>query len=484
MEKKTKAGKVFYIIYIVIFFAALSVLSLGMLVFHADDSKEKRQTAALPKLTKTETGANGEKKTKLNLDYFDQLSDYFTDHFAFRQELTTMDAKLKSALLHSSNQDRVVLGKEGWLFYEASMHDYLGQDVLSDRGVYAASRVLYLLQENCEINNRKFLFVCAPNKNSLYGRYMPGNYIRTDEPTNFEMLRKRLDEAGVVYEDLHAAFLSDPRVMYHKQDSHWNNEGATFAVDLILDRLEIAHYDYENEPFKIEREHRGDLYNILYPASEELDENVIYDHAHSYRYVREIKDMEDPVIMTSCAEAEGSLLMFRDSYGNATIPYIADCFGKGFFSWGQPVDIDMAQYQNANVVIYEIVERNIPWLIEYLPYMVAPVRDCPQDAEKVQDSQAELHVEEIGNRYVIYGTADQKYTADDSRLLVRLTADDGTELCVEATPASYKRLDSAKDCEYTYGAYIDKTAVSGGFTASLITEKNGQAYEQADERWN
>ena len=453
-------------LYIAVFIVMLASLSLLMPFVKSDMDKEKRVGAKLPKLIK---------EKKINFDFCDELTDYFSDNFAFRQELSTADALIKAKVFNTSNQDRVVLGKDGWLFYSESMHDYLGEDLMSEREIHNAVKVLELIQENCEGRGVKFLFTVAPNKNSLYGSFMPDNYIKTNEKTNYDMLRNGMKDKKVNFVDLHSAFLTDDRVMYHKWDSHWTNEGAAFAVNLILDGVGKEHYDYSDEPYTVKAAHRGDLYNIIYPSLNELDDNVIYEKEHEYSYVNNVKSTEDPIILTRNPEASGSLVMFRDSYGNASIPYIADEYGNGFFSKGQPPDLDQLDYQNADTVIYEIVERNIPWLIEYLPNMDAPERKMDENVTEVSSDKVSINIEDKFNRLLVYGNVDKDYTDDDSDIYIMVISDDFGRV-FEATPASYKKVHDHKEAEYTYGAYINKEQLPENYEIMVITECNGIFY--------
>lgn len=471
MNKKDFLSK----LYIVVFMGMLLSLSVLMPFSKSDMDKEKREAAKLPKLVK---------ENKINLDFFNELTDYFSDNFAFRQELSTADAMIKAKVFKTSNQERVVLGKDGWLYYSESMHDYLGEDVMSEREIHSVARVLYLLQENCETKGVSFLFAIAPNKNSLYPQFMPDNYIKTDEPTNFERLRNEMLSYDINFVDLHDAFLKDERIMYHRWDSHWNNEGATFAVDLLFDNLSKEHYDYTEEPYKIEASHRGDLYNILYPALDALDDNFIYEKEHEYTYVNDVKSTEDPIILTQNSGAEGSLVMFRDSYGNATIPYIADEYQRGFFSKGQPVDLDQTTYQNADTVMYEIVERNIPWIIEYLPYMDAPRRELSDYMEKddkaeaveiIDNSKTTINKEDRGNRILVYGNVDESYIDAASLIFVKIVSADG-EIVFEATPASFDKVKEHKEAEFAYGAYINKDELPDAYEIMIVTEYKGKLY--------
>ncbi|MBQ8923946.1 MAG: hypothetical protein IJ053_04040, partial [Lachnospiraceae bacterium] len=180
--------------------------------------------------------------------------------------------------------------------------------------------------------------------------------------------------------------------------------------------------------------------------------------------------------LTSNDYAEGSVVMFRDSYGNASMPYIADEFGRGFFSKGQPVDLDQAVYQNADTVIYEIVERNIGWIIEYLPYMDAPIRVFDEAVQYVEDADTSINIEDKGNRFLIYGKVDERYTDDTSYIYLGITLSDGSRMVYEASPASYESVDSVNEAYYSYGAYINKAFLSGDFDVEIITEKNDKWY--------
>ena len=460
------------IIYIVVFVGALASLSLLMPFVKSDMSKEKRAAAAFPKPV-TEKG--------VNLKFFKQLDDYFSDNFAFRQELSTADAVLKAKLFKSSNQERVVLGSDGWLYYSESMHDYLGDDVISDRRAWRTARVMKLIEEHCEDRGASFLFTIAPNKHTLYPEHMPANYLKTDEATNYDKILRTMADEEVSFLDLREAFLSDDRVLYHKYDSHWNNEGATYAVDKMLNALDKEHYSYESEPHHTEKSHRGDLYNILYPSIDELDENVIYDKEHEYIYVGPNSDVEDPMLMTKCEGKEGFLVMFRDSYGNASIPYIADEYKDGFFTKGQPADLDLVDTKNADTVIYEIVERNITWITSYVPYMDAPEREIEGMIEEAEHPDTTVHVEDRGKRYLIYGHSEDTFCNRDSSIYVRITTEDGSVHTYEAFPAEYEQSKEDYEGDSPYGMYIAKELLPEGAAISVITYKNGIYYNHAVE---
>ena len=82
--------------------------------------------------------------------------------FAFRQELIEADGVIKSNVFKESNNDNVIVGKDGWLFFSETLDDYIGRNTLSERKIYSCAKVLSLIQENANNNNRKFLFIKTP----------------------------------------------------------------------------------------------------------------------------------------------------------------------------------------------------------------------------------------------------------------------------------------------------------------------------------
>lgn len=310
-----------------------------------------------------------------NPAFLNETSDYFADHFASRQELITLNAKLEAALFGESAEESVILGKDGWLFYKSTLDDYQGQNQLSDREIWSAARCLALIQEYAQAQDMRFLFTVAPNKNTLYPAYMPERFVRTDAPGNAERLYDALRRADVAFADLHAAFLAEDRILYHRLDSHWNNLGAALAHDTLLDALENDSARlYAPEAYTAVLNHDADLYRMLYPAGTEKDVQYDPDPALRFSYDQPIRSAEDQLIRTSCDGQSGSLLMFRDSFGNALHPFMAESFGSACFSRAMPYDLSLLDREKADTLVIEIAERNIGWLAQRAPMLPAPVR--------------------------------------------------------------------------------------------------------------
>lgn len=91
--------------------AVLSLCTLPLLltpIWGEKSSAEKRDLAEFPALI--EDGA-------VNPAFSEELDGWITDHFAFRSELITANNLLKAKLFHSSDEDQVIVGKNGWLYF-------------------------------------------------------------------------------------------------------------------------------------------------------------------------------------------------------------------------------------------------------------------------------------------------------------------------------------------------------------------------------
>lgn len=166
-------------IFIAVFFIILLIPFVGMSVYHADLSIEKKHEEALPSLIR-----NG----RINTGFFQGITDYVADHFAFRQEMITADARIKAGIFHSSANDKVIVGKNGWLFFQETMNDYQKRNLLSDREIHNCATVVRLIGQGVELQGAEFAFTVAPNKNTLYGKYMPDRFQTGSGEGNLEHL--------------------------------------------------------------------------------------------------------------------------------------------------------------------------------------------------------------------------------------------------------------------------------------------------------
>ena len=456
-----KKGK---LIYCILFFAICLCPSLGMLVTKQETSSENRQLSEFPS-PKTEEG-------KINVEWLSQAGDYFQEHFAFRNELVTGNALLHGRLLETSTADGVIQGKNGWLYYKDSLDDYLGQDLLSDRSLFNIAHMLSMTQQALEEKGVNFLFTIAPNKNSLYGDNMPYyDKLKVSGQTNRENLEDWLKTEKVAYADLYQALMEENEVLYQARDSHWNNKGAALAADVLMDALGKDHDSYEGESYTVRRDYTGDLDTMLYPLASTADDEIYYDKETTYATVEEIQSNFDPRITTVNPVKEGSLVMYRDSFGNALLPYMADAYANAYFSRGIPYQLMDVETHSADTVIIERAERFLPEMSQFPPVLTAKEISLTENEElQGSDGAVDVKIKPQGMTAQLSGRIKEGLLDTDSRIYLKVNGS-----VYEAFPMDVKveeNLDDNGFCLYLPSELV----AADGNDVEILIEKDNKIY--------
>lgn len=409
MRAKTKAS-----LAIAAFLTVCLIPSVGMFLLPEGEAAANQTLAQPPRLF-LEDGS-------FNSGVLDEVTDYVADHFAFRQEMITASAALDAAVFQVSDQEDVLLGREGWLFYRETVDDYLRTNPLSERQLFGAARTLALLQEYAADRGARLYVTVAPNKASLYPEYLPQVGKPLGDRSDVERLIPRLEEQGVAYIDLFSPFQEREEVLYYRTDSHWNVRGAALAHDAIISALGKDDQEpFFSGPWHAGESHLGDLYEMLYPTGTRTEEDAAFDRAFAFSYARDIRSPEDQFIQTENPDRSGNLLMFRDSFGNLLHSFLADAYGQAAFSRAMPYQMSLLDQTGADTVILEIVERNLDWWATRAPIFPAPERTLTGEPPQ-GEAGAELAADDDG-QLAGYVRIEGRLTGpvdDDSPIYLRL----------------------------------------------------------------
>ena len=338
-----------YLIYIILVWVILIIPFAGMTFWPTTTTSENTELAKWPKWKEDGTW---------NQDYLEEAGEYFEDHFAFRQYFVTANALLKGNVFQTGATDQVIVGKDDWLYFGGTVNDYRGRNLLSEREMYNVIHNITLMQNYVQQNGSQFVLMVIPNKNTLYDEAMP-YYVKPGDTSNLERLTELLTERGVEFIDVKELFQNEEEVLYFHRDSHWNNKGAVLAYNALMEKLGREHETYLNVPYELEKSHVGDIDEMLYPFGFELEEEYVYDKEFSFDYVNEVKDNMDAWIQTNNPQKDGSMLMYRDSFGESLLPFVADEIGQGYFSRLVPYNLTQIEELHPQYVVIEKVERNI-----------------------------------------------------------------------------------------------------------------------------
>lgn len=440
MKKKI----VFITIYLLVCLAPLCTFWLS----EDTSASEKRELSAFPEALNAEG--------QINTAFFTEFDAWFSDHMGGRSYLVQAQTLMKEKLFMESAESSVILGQNGWLFYEKTGDDYCNVHLLSERNAENVAHSLSMVQKYCDEQGAEFIFTVAPNKNTLYPDNMPARYIKVQGKSNLDVLTEALERNGVHYADLKAAFLQEPRVLYQARDSHWTYEGGMLAYRTIIGSLtKSSHTVFDGVSFTERADWDADLVNMVYPNAADNDVQSYANLDYTFSMKTSVVNDEALVIETFDGAGEGNLLMFRDSFGNTTWRYFAEAFEKAEFQRGVPYAINSIARLKADTVILEIVERNLINLAERAPLMPAPIAEIDiVDAFDMSDGKNTMERRESNGFCHIYGTIDEAYLGTDYRVFA--VVDDGEDRTFyEAFPIYEKELlGTAKTNDNGYSCYL------------------------------
>lgn len=420
--------------------AIVAIPSVGMLWARTDSTTENRELAPAPVLF--------EEDGSFNVDVLADAGTYFADHFAYRNQMVSANARIRAAL-GTSATDQVVVGGDDWLYYGGTLPDYLGQAQLSDRALRNVAHNLALAQGYVQAQGARFVFTLAPNKNTLYASHMPGYYVKAPGSSNAERLKAYLAEAGVSYVDLFDVFESADETYYLKRDTHWDNRGALLASQALLAAAGHGQLDLSTDDAFVRDDFVGDLESMLYPAGARTEDNWYFEGyndgggmAGARWAYQSGADVTDSQITTTSQGGAGSVLMFRDSFGNALVPLWASAYKQANFSKLVPYNLAQTAQVGADTVVIERAERHLSYLAENPPIMPNPTvsfkqglpeaADAEVDGRMASSSVSGFSADQNGPYWMVTGRVDEGVLADDARIYVAVTQRDGRQVVYDA----------------------------------------------------
>lgn len=413
------------------------------------------------------TIGNEEEVDFSDADYWnisDKVDSFMNTKFGFRNKLVNLNNEIKYNVFTESGNSEVVVGEDGWLFFSGALYDYTGEGKLSDIQIDKIVKILSMVQNKVESNGSKFVFVSAPNKMEIYGEYMPYYHVEDTKPGNYELLFAELETSEVSFVDLKKLLkeqkeLNDYR-LYYKGDSHWNEVGAFIAYESIMEELELDYVECTKEFVVHPNAYKGDLDKMLFPSSPPNDEHIIIEKDYDFYYTSNFKSVDDLVIKTANDNKEGNLIMWRDSFGAGVYYMFAENFNTSEFRRELPYNL--TNISDMDVVVIELVERNLPFLLYELPIIEPEEADV--EVTDIIEAVPDVQVDSVSGYNLI--TAYVKDMPKDCiNVYFRYSTSEG-DVVLEAYP-------SAEDGD----ACLYLKEISEDAEISVIYEYNGNIYE-------
>lgn len=332
--------------------ALIALLSIACIVFGAltltsretVSVSEKRSLTPMPKL---------HRKTLAALPT--QFEQFFSDHLFVRNQLVKLRNYTKYLVWHNSGNDRVLVGKNGWLYlaWDGSVGVARRETLFTDEELKAWSDVLKQRTKWCADRGITYVFVVAPDKPSIYPEFVPNVLKPMRDRSKLEQLSAYLrNQAGINFVNLTEPLLQQKGIadLYLKTDTHWNQRGAYIGYQNIVQSIAKLYPSMQNLSIAVanfaQSEYgEGDcarmmgLRNCLLervPVLSKLAENAI------------------PTILPRA-------MIFHDSFGDGLKPYLEKHFAESrWVRQGNPTcDAFLVEQFKPKIVIQECIERHV-----------------------------------------------------------------------------------------------------------------------------
>lgn len=304
-----------------------------------------------------------------------EYEDYYTDHLAFKNELSRLNSFLKYKLLNSSSGQYVIKGEDGWLFYNSkakndadTLADYMGTNHYTLEELEAIKEQVIDKQQYLQAQGIDFYVFIAPNKSNIYSSYMPKHYTkfnpttRTDELVSY--LRAHTD-IPIIYPKEELLKASQSMGIYYKLDSHWNGLGAYIGYDILMKAIDPTYESIPIEKLTVVQNDidTGDLAGMI-NMNGLLQDDAYTITDYKPEVTPQLTQEEGSTLYryTSNSTNDEKLLMFRDSFASAWVPYFNKAFTESIFIWSHQFDRALIEQEKPDVVVLEMVERYVDTL--------------------------------------------------------------------------------------------------------------------------
>lgn len=357
----------FDIVFVIMFFVII-ILPICKMNTAEIDIVEKRKLAVFPPIRID---------NQINLQFSKQFETWLNDRFYGRHKFIALydELRLLMQLGHYENA-KAFQGTSGWLFYKMdnSVELYQNRKPFSEEECNVILNNLKLRNEWFFGHGMKYYLFVEPNKSDIYGEYYLPNINKKKGPDRIELLEDYLNDNGygnyLYYSKKMLLNHKNEGLLYIKPDTHWSELGAYWGYQMIMEILlkdfkNIGYLSDKDIEMTLENNHQiGDLSQML-----TINNNNLYDDSYfvprpvgGYHYsVVKVEGKENKSssyrVITKNPNKNLKVIVYRDSFFNAVIPYFSESFGEVEYIWDYTLDKDFILEEKPDLVIQEMVSR-------------------------------------------------------------------------------------------------------------------------------
>jgi hypothetical protein len=303
--------------------------------------------------------------TSTLLKSISDYKEYYQENYGLKTAFVNTYINIKTSILHEGPiPDKVIKGQDGWYFLgnhsNNVINDSFGNAPFTPEELEIITK--YLSAINTYLVSRKinFYLVVPSNKSQIYKEKLP--FQLSQNTSRLNQLKSHLKkEINLDIIDLGPELKSKKsnQPLYLKTDTHWNELGAFIGYSKVINNINTDHYSIPLEhisDYKINYKFdTGDITALLNDNTlersisfEKQVKSPIIEMNHSYDYQHYFNP-----------SGKKKLIMYRDSFSIAWIPYFVESFEESIYLTNYNIDGAFIEKVKPDIVIYEIVERNL-----------------------------------------------------------------------------------------------------------------------------
>jgi hypothetical protein len=305
--------------------------------------------------------------------YPGMLSDYTNDHFAFRNSLFFMHSVFKAKLFHTSSlPDRVIFGKEGWMFEadDQAQNDFRGINRFEETDLQKMASILKERVQWLEARGIRYYIFVPPNRNRIYSEFFPERYAHVPNygHNRLDYFKKYLFEsAGIQLLDPTDSMMKYKQLydVYYSTDTHWNIFGAWVGYQFLMNEIRkdfpvLQPVNFDQLMIRDSFNNRGDLSAML--ALQEVYKRKEYaltlkDSSMQLNFPPSASILMHYDNQRTIGDSKLKLMLFRDSYSNYLIPFLNLHFSQADYIWSYDFLHEMIAVRKPDIVILEVQQR-------------------------------------------------------------------------------------------------------------------------------
>lgn len=307
--------------------------------------------------------------------YPESFENYYNDHLAFKGQLVGLKSSLNYKVFHKLESDKVLLGKNNWLYYknqteegakagQLPIADYQGTNLYSIREKNKILRNIKEVSRYLEKKDIDFSIIICPNKENIYSEYLPDSIKKVNPTTKVEDMISYLENkttVPIIYPQNELMNYKTDYQLYYKYDTHWNCLGG-FIAEQEIRKLYTGEKESINDFHITEKENGAvaDLAMMVNMESQFNDDDYYYVDGYKSDVELEVAEQSGDYfykLYHSNATDHRRVMVIRDSYGEAFMDYLARDFSDVVFIHRDIFKVkDIEEFQ-PDIIIYQIVER-------------------------------------------------------------------------------------------------------------------------------